>query len=102
MTLWSLTAWLPRLDTLNELNACEEEEQHQEEECVPSSSSSHSHNAGPSYLHTPPSKNTIKSNTSKKCFTTFKGALCNFFTVSVNKQNDRALVARNSSLKELT
>ncbi|XP_031711728.1 ciliogenesis and planar polarity effector 1 isoform X1 [Anarrhichthys ocellatus] len=61
-------AWLPRLDTLTEPNAFEEEEENQEEESVlhndswasegkPSfrySTSSYSHNAGPSYLHTPP------------------------------------------------
>lgn len=80
----SLTAWLPRLDTLIELNPCEEEDEEEEEregdeveeeggedeESVlhndswdsgrkPSfrySTSSYSHNAGPSYLHTSPSK----------------------------------------------
>ncbi len=62
----SVTAWLPRLDALNELNACEEEEKNLEEECVVHndemepffrySTSSHGHNAGPSYRHTPPSK----------------------------------------------
>ncbi|XP_044029035.1 ciliogenesis and planar polarity effector 1 isoform X2 [Siniperca chuatsi] len=57
-------AWIPQLDTLTEPNAFEEDEENQEEECVlhnderkPSfrySASSHSHNVGPSYLHTPP------------------------------------------------
>ncbi|XP_056287984.1 ciliogenesis and planar polarity effector 1 isoform X2 [Pseudoliparis swirei] len=77
-------AWLPRLDTLIELNPCEEEDEEEEEregdeveeeggedeESVlhndswdsgrkPSfrySTSSYSHNAGPSYLHTSPKK----------------------------------------------
>ncbi|XP_051268723.1 ciliogenesis and planar polarity effector 1 isoform X1 [Dicentrarchus labrax] len=52
-------AWMPQLDTSTEPNACEEEEEYQEEECVVHSderkpSYSHSHNAGPSYLYTPP------------------------------------------------
>nr|XP_040053253.1 ciliogenesis and planar polarity effector 1 isoform X3 [Gasterosteus aculeatus aculeatus] len=61
-------AWLPRLDTLTELNALEEEEDQEEEESVlhndcwaykkkpsfPYSTSSYSHIAGPSYLHLPP------------------------------------------------
>ncbi|XP_068429824.1 ciliogenesis and planar polarity effector 1 isoform X2 [Clinocottus analis] len=62
-------AWLPQLDTLTEPNAWEgeEEENHNEESVLhkdswdsggkPSfrySTSSYSHNAGPSYLHTPP------------------------------------------------
>ncbi|XP_034403492.1 ciliogenesis and planar polarity effector 1 [Cyclopterus lumpus] len=73
-------AWLPRLDTLTELNVCEEEggggeggeggEDEEDEESVlhndswdcgrkPSfrcSTSSYSHNAGPSYLDTPPKR----------------------------------------------
>ncbi|XP_037609215.1 ciliogenesis and planar polarity effector 1 isoform X4 [Sebastes umbrosus] len=61
-------AWLPRLDASTELNAWEEEEENQEDErvlhndswasernlSVRYSTSSHSHNAGPSYRHTPP------------------------------------------------
>ncbi|XP_073334518.1 ciliogenesis and planar polarity effector 1 [Pagrus major] len=57
-------AWIPRLDTgHSELNVLEEEEENPEEEIVvhndgrkPSFrySAPHSHNAGPSYLHTPP------------------------------------------------
>ena len=32
----------------------------------------------------------------------FKGALCNFFNGPVNKQRDRALDTRNSSLQVIT
>ncbi|XP_078126837.1 ciliogenesis and planar polarity effector 1 isoform X7 [Sander vitreus] len=47
-------AWLPRLDTSTE-HAIEEEEENREEECtLQNESTSYSHNAGPSYLHTPP------------------------------------------------
>ncbi|XP_032394686.1 ciliogenesis and planar polarity effector 1 isoform X3 [Etheostoma spectabile] len=50
-------AWLPRLDTSTE-DAFEEEEENREEECaLQNDSTSYSHNAGPSYLHTPPKMN---------------------------------------------
>ncbi|XP_034751796.1 ciliogenesis and planar polarity effector 1 isoform X2 [Etheostoma cragini] len=50
-------AWLPQLDTSTE-HAFEEEEEDQEEEfALQNDSISYSHNAGPSYLHTPPKMN---------------------------------------------
>lgn len=72
-TSLSLTAWIPRLDTLTEPNASEEDDENQEEEFVVHNNSSalerrpsfhfppssRDHNAGPSYLHTPPSKNNL-------------------------------------------
>ena len=75
-----LTAWPPRLVTAAETNACEEEENLEEqyvvhnESCTPerkpsfpySTSSSQSHSAGPSYLHSPPSKDALYSNISLK------------------------------------
>ena len=78
----SLTAWSPQLDTLTEPDACGEEEEEEEEEDEEENpdeesvlhhdswdsgkkpafryyTSSDSHNAGPSYLHTPPSKDAV-------------------------------------------
>ncbi|KAG8010705.1 hypothetical protein GBF38_009878 [Nibea albiflora] len=62
-------AWTSRLDTLTELNTFEEEEENQGEEDVgftdrrkPTfrhATSSHGHNAGPSHLHSPPSKDAV-------------------------------------------
>ncbi|XP_045922847.1 ciliogenesis and planar polarity effector 1 isoform X1 [Micropterus dolomieu] len=54
-------AWMPRLNTSTDPNAFEEDDETQEEECVVHNelsfryaTASHGHNAGPSYLHTPP------------------------------------------------
>lgn len=53
---------MPQLDTLTEPNAFEEEEENQEDKFVVHNDSF----AGPSYLHTPPSKDFIRIVTTLK------------------------------------